>query len=46
VLQISKNFVDWIPKIGDGKMNLNEMGEGIIEILKHLLVEHNDFTFT
>jgi len=37
-----KEFVDWILKIGDGNMNLNEIGEGIIEIPKHLLVENSD----
>jgi len=37
-----KEFVDWILKIGDGNMNLNEMVEGIIEIPQHLLIEHND----
>jgi len=37
-----KEIDDWIINIGDGNMNLNEMGEGIIEIPKHLLIEHSD----
>jgi len=37
-----KEYVDWILKFGDGNMNLNEMGEGIIQIPKHLLVKHSD----
>ena len=41
-MQISKNFFYWILNISDGNMNLNKMGESIIKIPKHLLVEHND----
>jgi len=37
-----KEFAEWILKIGDGNMKLNENGEGIIEIPKHLLIEHNE----
>jgi len=37
-----KEFAKWILNIGDGNMKLNESGEGIIEIRKHLLIEHSE----
>ena len=33
-----KEFADWIFKIGDGEMDLNENGESMVEILQQLLI--------
>jgi len=35
-----KEFADWILKIGDGDMDLNENGECMVEIPKQLLIEN------
>jgi len=34
-----KEFADWILKIGDGNMNLNESGEANISIPTDLLIQ-------
>ena len=33
-----KEFVDWILHIGNGDMELNELGQGSIEILEDILI--------
>ena len=37
-----KEFADWILKIGDGDMNLNENGEFMVEIPKQLLITNTN----
>jgi len=38
-----KEFVDWILKIGDGKIGFNENGECLVEIQHDLLIEATQF---
>jgi len=35
-----KEFVDWILHIGDGDMDLNELGQATIEIPEDILILH------
>ena len=37
-----KEFADWILKIGDGDVDLNENGECMVEIPKQLLIENTE----
>jgi len=37
-----KEFIDWILKIGNGNMNLNESGEANISIPKDLLIQESE----
>ena len=37
-----QEFSDWILKIGDGKMDLNENGECMVEIPEQLLITNTD----
>jgi len=37
-----KEFLNWILKIGDGDIYLNENGKGNLEIPKHLLIENTE----
>jgi len=37
-----KEFADWILKIGDGNMNLNESGEANISIPANLLIQESE----